>query len=224
MNYSLVIVRSFLVIKFNHEITSKGIMIRFGLVLAVLLSLSSCAFRKGFLDKPSPSKGVGIVKFKILDEAGEDITNSCAVGYGDNGISPNLQLYREIPQLFEVENEIKIKYIHCLIYLRLYGFHFDSFSIRIKEPFAYNLGEYVFEYDYKQDYTETDFYKKKQNAYRKRLLKEYPDDNLSSGMMTLIEHKKINHDVLDEKFPKHNKKQIDIENLYPKNILFKNNN
>jgi len=187
------------------------------LILVVTLNFG-CSTRKGFFEGVKEEEGVGIVKFNVINSDGENITENCSVGYGENGISPNLQLYKKESHVFTFKNKIKVEYIHCLINLRLRRFNFKDFKISANKNKIYNLGEYFFKYDYEADYTETEVYKRTQKAYKDGKITDYPPHNLSEGKMYLVSHKEFSFSSFETKYPNHNKEKVVINDLLPQNL------
>ena len=188
----------------------------FGFGLSFILS--ACSSRKGVLREPLAEKTAGFLKVEIFDKSGKDITEKCAVGYGKDGVSPNLQLSKDRPHYLEINNSFEVRYIHCLINLRLYRFDFDSFKYDTKTGLAYNFGRYQFQYEYKADYTETEYFKKTQKKYKEGKLESYPSHNLSVGQLFLISHTKLSKQAFLDEFPSFNGKLVEVLSVAPKNV------
>lgn len=190
---------------------------QFILFIIVISMNISCSSSKGLLKKTTKNKAAIMVQFKIIDKEGNNISNSCKIGYGENGISPSIKASNGI-HFIEAKDKLIVKRLHCLINLRLYSFEFENFLLKLNSKYIYNLGVFNLRYDYKSDYTETKFYKESIYEYRNNRQKMFQSHNLSHGKVSLISKENLNNKTFKRKFPKSKKVLMVIPNLRPKNI------
>jgi len=192
------------------------------LTVLILLFCSSCSSllkHNMMLENSETKKSIAMIKFKILDIGGKDITNDCVVQYTtQDKNTPTYKLKSNSPHFLTFSTNFKIEYVSCLNYLLVYKYYFNSFEFKSDEVAIYNFGEYVLQYDYKNDYEKTSFYKNINKDISSGIITDYPKHRVNEGVITLLNKKAIDNKVFISKFPSIDKRKVVIMDFFPKNI------
>lgn len=187
----------------------------------LFLFLFGCASflnKEGLLKDNLKAKKIGIIKFTIVDAGGSDISKNCAIGYGEKGRSPYLHLNGK-PHYLDLSGEMKVKKLVCLFILTTREYNFDSFQMDIEANGVYNFGEYILKYDYNEDYEKTSFFQDSPNCRQGSDGCDFVEHKANDGIVTLLDHKKLPHNLLEKEFSLKTENELDIDTLKAKNIF-----